>query len=65
MKNPELERKIAQLETLNDQLVSELKYIDGILKEIGFPDGIVTLKIAATEIRELQSKEPPPHPPES
>lgn len=64
MEEENLVRKVAQLESYNDQLVSELKYIDNLLMQIGFPEGIETLKIAATELKELQSKDLPPDSPD-
>ena len=44
------EKKIAQLESLNDQLQAEFINLDRILKELGFEKGIITLKEAATEM---------------
>jgi hypothetical protein len=44
------EKKIAQLESLNDQLQAEFTTLDRILKELGFEKGIITLKDAATEM---------------
>jgi len=44
------EKKIAQLESLNDQLQAEFSNLDRILKELGFEKGIITLKEAATEM---------------
>lgn len=52
MKNKKLEKKIAALEFANDQLLSELTYIDHLLKLIGFPEGLVTIKAAAHHILE-------------
>lgn len=45
-----LRRKICELESINDQLATELKYLDDLLKKVGFKDGLVTLKEAAVEI---------------
>jgi hypothetical protein len=47
-----LEKKIAYLEFLNDQLSSEIFYIDRLLKIIGFPEGLETIKSAAQEVVE-------------
>ena len=49
------EKKIAQLESLNDQLQAEFNNLNVILKELGFEKGILTLKEAAKEM--LQNKE--------
>ena len=49
--NP-LNRKIAKLESLCDQLQSEMNYIDKLLIEVGFEEGLKTLKAAALELLE-------------
>lgn len=49
---PALERKIAYLEFVNDQLSSEMEYVDRLLRLIGFPDGLETIKSAAQEVIE-------------
>ncbi len=54
MKKKELIAKIAQLETINDQLLTELEYIDLLARQIGFENGLTTLKSAALEIIEEQ-----------
>ena len=50
MKNQDLIKKIARLESLNDQLMSEFEYLDTISKKLGFQEGLKTLKEAANEI---------------
>ena len=57
MKKLELEKKVAYLEFVNDQLVSELKYIDRLLCSIGFPEGLETVKMAARELQEMEEME--------
>lgn len=52
MTREELLKRISELESLNDQLLSELRYLDDLLKEIGFAEGLKTLKYAAKEIIE-------------
>lgn len=52
-----LEQKIAYLEFVNDQLVSEIQYVDRLLKLIGFPDGLETIKSAAQEVIEEEGEE--------
>lgn len=49
MDHPSLVHKVALLEFTCDQLVSELRYLDELLRTVGFPDGIKTLKEAAEE----------------
>jgi hypothetical protein len=46
------EKKIAYLEFVNDQLISEIHYVDRLLRLIGFPDGLDTIKNAAQEVVE-------------
>lgn len=45
-------KRISELESMNDQLLSEIRYLDDLMREIGFEDGLKTLKIAAHEILE-------------
>lgn len=52
MTKQELERKVAGLESINDQLITELSYIDRLMKDIGFNDGLETIKATAKEIQE-------------
>lgn len=48
----QLEKKIAYLEFVNDQLLTEIQHIDHLLRAIGFPDGLQTIKNAAQEVIE-------------
>jgi hypothetical protein len=50
MEQQSLLSKVAYLEFTNDQLVCELRYLDELLRAVGFPDGIKTLKEAAEEV---------------
>jgi hypothetical protein len=52
MSEKELLRHIAQLETINDQLMSEIFYLEKLTKALGFVDGLETLKSAALEMLE-------------
>lgn len=47
-----LEKKLAKLESINDQLVTELGYVDGLMQLVGFSGGIVALKATAQELYE-------------
>ena len=60
-----LERKVAKLESLCDQLQAERSYLDTLLKEIGFEEGLKTLKEAAIEMldRKGDNSGPPQMPP--
>lgn len=42
MKNQELEREVARLESINDQLVTEMELLDTLLKRSGFARGIAS-----------------------
>ena len=48
----ELERKVAGLESINDQLISELAYVDQLMRDIGFSHGLETVKATAEEIND-------------
>lgn len=52
----QLKKRISELETVNDQLLTEMEYLNWLLKEVGFEEGLVTLKFAAEELLE-QDKE--------
>ena len=50
MTKTQLLKKIAYLESLNDQLSAEVTYVDHLMKLIGFSEGLVTVKATAQEI---------------
>lgn len=50
MTKTELERKVAGLESINDQLLSELSYVDQLMRDIGFTNGLATIKATAEEL---------------
>lgn len=50
MDKEELIKRVAELETINDQLQAELRYLDELLREAGFENGLTTLKFAAQEL---------------
>jgi hypothetical protein len=50
----QLQDRICQLEFQNDQLVSELAYVDRLLRHIGFEHGLESVKAAACELAEAQ-----------
>ncbi len=52
MENRELEKEIARLESLNDQLMTEISYINELLKLSGFSRGLESLKEVAIEMIE-------------
>ena len=48
-----LKQKISELEFANDQLASELIYLDlALMRAIGFTDGLATVKATARELYE-------------
>ncbi|MBN9377004.1 MAG: hypothetical protein BGO14_02395 [Chlamydiales bacterium 38-26] len=48
----DLLKKIAYLEFVEDQLGTELVYIDKLLKSVGFPRGLASVKEVARDILE-------------
>lgn len=52
MNNKQYEKQIAQLISKIDHLETELVYLDNILIEVGFPEGITTLKSSVQELLE-------------
>ena len=53
----QLKHRISELESINDQLIAELRYLDGLLKEVGFEEGLITLKFAALELLDQDREE--------
>jgi len=56
MKNPDLSKKLAKLETINDQLAAEISYLDQLSRSLGFAEGLKTLKSAALEMLAADGK---------
>lgn len=56
MKNTDLFKKIAKLETVNDQLSAEINYLESLTRALGFAEGLKTLKEAALEMIESDNK---------
>jgi len=52
MDQQQLKREIARLESINDQLQTEISYIDDLLRLSGFSRGIESLKEVAREMIE-------------
>jgi hypothetical protein len=57
MTKAQLLKKIARLESIQDQLVAELQTLDVMLKAVGFENGLATMKAAATELASMLEKE--------
>jgi hypothetical protein len=56
MKHVDLLKKIAKLETVNDQLTAELHYLEQLTRSLGFAEGLKTLKSAALEMLQAEQK---------
>lgn len=52
MTKKELLKKLARLESMHDQLISELSMIDDLMRQVGFSDGLRTAKATALEIHQ-------------
>jgi hypothetical protein len=50
MTKAELNKKIAMLESLNDQLMTEVSYIDSLMLLLGFSEGLKTVKATAQQL---------------
>lgn len=48
----QLMKKIAYLESINDQLITEVSYVDQLMRILGFAEGLTTVKATANEIIE-------------
>jgi DnaJ-domain-containing protein 1 len=60
MGEEELKSKIAQLESINDQLQTEIENVDSLLRLLGFANGLETAKETAKDLLfEMQSDEHP------
>lgn len=58
MTKNQLMKKIAVLESINDQLSTEVSYIDQLMRLVGFSGGIETVKATAQEIIDKGLGEP-------
>lgn len=50
MTKAQLKQRIAYLESINDQLLTEVTYVDNLMRIIGFSEGLATVKATANEI---------------
>jgi len=50
MKKKDLIKRLAYLESLNDQLMTELTYLDELMRQVGFAGGIESFKETALEM---------------
>jgi len=58
MHEKELEKKLAKIESLYDQLLADVDNLNHLLIELGFEEGIVTLRQAAQELLEKKKENP-------
>ena len=58
MKKKDILKRAARLESINDQLLTEICSLDSMMKKLGFKDGIKTLKITALELLNEQMQPP-------
>lgn len=56
MQHKDLLKKVAKLESINDQLTAELQYLERLTRSLGFAAGLKTLKEAALEMLETDQK---------
>lgn len=52
MTKEEMLKRIAYLESVNDQLMTEVNYVDNLMRLIGFSAGLAGVKATAQEILE-------------
>ena len=57
MKKLDLQKKVAYLESLNDHLLTELGYVDHLMRLVGFAGGLETVKLTARELYETERSE--------
>jgi hypothetical protein len=53
----DLNKKLAKLEFVNDQLLTELAYIDQLMRQVGFTEGLDSLKSTAKELYDNHPEE--------
>lgn len=56
MKKVDLLKKVAHLESLNDYLLTELGYVDHLMRLVGFAGGLETVKMTAKELYEAEKE---------
>ncbi len=50
MNKAQMNKKIAYLEFVQDQLETELTELDSLLRSVGFPEGLASVKAVAQEL---------------
>ena len=59
MTKKDLIKKVAQLESVNDHLLTELGYVDRLMRLVGFAGGLETVKLTARELYEAENEDLP------
>lgn len=54
----DLAKKVAYLESLNDHLLTELGYVDHLMRLVGFAGGLETVKLTARELYNSEKNDP-------
>ena len=57
MTKKDLLKKVAHLESLNDHLLTELGYVDRLMRLVGFSGGLETVKLTAQELYEAERED--------
>lgn len=57
MKKVDLLKQVARLESMNDHLLTELGYVDHLMRLVGFSGGLETVKLTARELYETEGRE--------
>ena len=57
MGKEKLLQTVAKLESVNDQLMAEISYVDKLMREVGFCNGIETVKATAEELELMEGEE--------
>lgn len=56
IKQKDLLKKLAKMESINDQLVAEIRHLDDLARKLGFSEGLKTFKSAAQELIEMEDE---------
>lgn len=57
MKKADLLKRLAYLESINDHLLTELGYVDHLMRLVGFSGGLETVKVTARELYEAEKED--------
>ncbi len=57
MVEDKLKAKIAELESINDQMETEIVYLDKLMREIGFTDGLESVRETAKSMSSEEDQE--------